>query len=350
MSDRDFDIVLLGATGFTGRLIAERLASAAPDGARLALAGRSEIKLAAVAAGLSREVGLCTVDATDARALARLAEGSPGRALALAVGPYTQHGDPVVAACAAAGTDYLDLCGEPEFVDETYLRHHATALASGARLVHACGFDSIPHDLGVQLTVAQLPPGVPIAIRGYVTMDGRFSGGTAASALEAMSRMRQARQARARRCAVEGPADGRTVTIGTARPGRSRDTGRWAMAMPTIDPQIVADSARHLSSYGPDFTYTHLLDAPSALALAGTVAGVGALVGLAQIPPARRALSRRVPQGTGPSAERRATSSFTVRFFGEADGRRVATEVSGGDPGYTETATMMTITMAEVSL
>ena len=339
MSSREIDIVLLGATGFTGRLIAERLVSSAPASARIALAGRNQAKLDEVAAGLSREVALCTVDATDPRGLKSLAEST--RVLMTTVGPYSQHGDPVVAACAAAGTDYLDLCGEPEFVDETYLRHHATALASGARLVHACGFDSIPHDLGAQFTVEQLPADAPITIRGYVAMHGTFSGGTAASALQAMSRMRQSRHSRARRLALEGPADGRVVTIGTARPGRSQDTGRWAMAMPTIDPQIVADSARQLASYGPAFTYTHLLDASSALALAGTVAGVGALAALAQIPPARRALSRRVPQGTGPSEERRAASWFTVRFFGEADGCQVVTEVAGGDPGYTETASMM---------
>ena len=339
MSDRDLDIVLLGATGFTGRLIAERLAASAPESARIGLAGRSVAKLDTVAGGLSRAVTVCQVDATDPAGLERLARST--RVLMTTVGPYTEHGDPVVAACAAAGTDYLDLCGEPEFVDETYVRHHATAQASGARLVHACGFDSIPHDLGAQFTVAQLPAGVPITIRAHVAMHGTFSGGTAASALQAMSRMGQARKSRARRLALEGPGDGRQVTIGSARPGRSHDTGRWAMAMPTIDPQIVADSARRLTDYGPDFTYTHLLDASSALVLAGTVAGVGAIAALAQIPPARRALSRRVPQGTGPSEERRADSWFTVRFFGDADGHRVITEVSGGDPGYTETATMM---------
>ena len=111
--------------------------------------------------------------------------------------------------------------------------------------------------------------------------------------------------------------------------------------MPTLDPQIVADSARRLPAYGRSFTYSHLLDAESGLAMAGLVAGVGAVAGLAQIPPARKALSRRVPQGTGPSEEKRAAAWFRVRFFAEAGGRRVVTEVSGGDPGYTETSKMM---------
>jgi short subunit dehydrogenase-like uncharacterized protein len=341
MSDRDFDIVLLGATGFTGRLIAAYLAEAAPPTARLGLAGRSEAKLAEVAAGLGREVGLVVVDATDPVGLRRLADST--RVLMTTGGPYVAHGDPVVGACAAAGTDYLDLCGESEFVDETYLRHHATAVGSGARLVHACGFDSIPHDLGAQFTVEQLGagPDQAVEVRGHVRMAGTFSGGTFASALGAMSRMRQASSARARRLALEGSPEGRTITVGSPRVSRSSDTGRWALPMPTVDPQIVADSARRIPAYGRSFTYTHLLDAESGLGMAGLVAGVGAVAGLAQIPPARRALSRRVPQGTGPSEEKRAAAWFRVRFFGESAGRRVVTEVSGGDPGYTETAKMM---------
>ena len=341
MNEREIDIVLLGATGFTGRLIAAYLAGAAPASARLGLAGRSEAKLAEVAATLGREVGIVVVDATDPIGLRRLADAT--RVLMTTVGPYTAHGDPVVGACAAAGTDYLDLCGESEFVDETYVRHHAIAVGSGARLVHACGFDSIPHDLGVQFTVEQLDgdPGGVVDVRGHVRMAGTFSGGTFASALGAMSRMRQASSARARRLALEGAPEGRTITIGSPRLGRSADTGRWALPMPTLDPQIVADSARHLASYGRTFTYTHLLDAESGLAMAGLVAGVGAVAGLAQIPPARRALSRRVPQGTGPSQEKRDAAWFRVRFFGESAGRRVVTEVAGGDPGYTETAKMM---------
>jgi short subunit dehydrogenase-like uncharacterized protein len=341
MSDRDYDIVLLGATGFTGRLIAAYLAEAAPPAARIGLAGRSEAKLAEVAAGLGREVGLVVVDATDPVGLRRLADST--RVLMTTVGPYVAHGDPVVGAFAAAGTDYLDLCGESEFVDETYLRHHATAVGSGARLVHACGFDSIPHDLGAQFTVEQLGAGPDqvVEVRGHVRMAGTFSGGTFASALGAMSRMRQASSARARRLALEGSPEGRTITVGSPRVSRSSDTGRWALPMPTVDPQIVADSARRIPAYGRSFTYTHLLDAESGLAMAGLVAGVGAVAGLAQIPPARRALSRRVPQGTGPSEEKRASAWFRVRFFGESAGRRVVTEVSGGDPGYTETAKMM---------
>ena len=339
MQQRDHDIVLFGATGFTGRLIAEYLAGVAPEAARIAVAGRDKVKLEELAGGLGREVAVVEADVTDLASMRAMAEST--RVLITTVGPYTLHGEPAVAACAAAGTDYLDLCGEPEFFDRTWLEHHATAEESGARLIHACGFDSIPHDLGAQFTVEQLPSGLPMTIRGYARMNGTFSGGTAASALQAMSRSSQTRAARSARLAAEVRPQGRKARVGSARPGKSSDTGRWALPMPTIDPKIVVASALSLEAYGPDFSYSHLLDCEGPLAAAGTTAGIAAIAGLSKIPAARRALSARVPQGTGPSEEKRAASWFKVRFFGESGGERAVTEVAGGDPGYTETAKMI---------
>src|SRR4051794_12295674 len=149
---RPYDVVLLGATGFAGRLTAEYLAGAAPADCRWALAGRNPDKLARVRDELAAlhpalpVPELITADITRERSLRELAAST--RVVATTVGPYVLYGDGLVAACAAAGTDYLDLTGEPEFVDVCYVRHHATALESGARIVHAAGFDSIPHDLG----------------------------------------------------------------------------------------------------------------------------------------------------------------------------------------------------------
>ncbi|MEI8148662.1 MAG: saccharopine dehydrogenase NADP-binding domain-containing protein, partial [Actinomycetes bacterium] len=194
-TSRSFDITLLGATGFTGGLAAKYLAANAPADAKLALAGRNRAKLEAVAASLGRDVAIIVVDNTDDASVKAMAEAT--RVVMTTVGPYILHGEPVVRACAEAGTDYVDLTGEPEFVDLMYVKYNATAEKSGARLIHACGFDSIPHDLGAQFTVEQLPEGVPVTMRGYVTANGTFSGGTAASALEAMSRMSESKKARA---------------------------------------------------------------------------------------------------------------------------------------------------------
>ena len=336
---RDLDIVLLGATGFTGELIASYLAANAPSTVRIALAGRNPGKLAAVQERTGCGQELVTVDATDPGALRTMTART--RVLITTVGPYIVHGDPVVAACADTGTDYLDLTGEPEFVDLTYLKHHARAVDTGARLVHACGFDSVPHDLGAQFTVDQLPEDVPLRVRGFVRMQGTFSGGTAASALEIMGRSRQGRTTHDIRLQVQPQPSGRVVTVATGRPGRDSDTGWWVVPMPTVDPLIVAESARQLPRYGPDFSYSHNMASERALPLAGLLGGVGVLAVAAQLPPARRALTRLRPSGSGPTPAQRDAAWFNVRFIGEGGGRRVVTEVSGGDPGYTETAKMI---------
>ena len=345
MSDRRFDVVLLGATGFAGGLTAEYLAWHAPVECRWALAGRNTAKLENVRAKLATidarlsTLDLVPADSTDAGSLRALAEQS--RVIASTVGPYALHGEPLVAACAAAGTDYLDLTGEPEFVDEMYLRHSETAVASGARLVHACGFDSIPHDVGAYFTVQQLPEGVPLRVRGYVEVSATFSGGTAASALNAFAHPTRTLSAARRRARVDRPDGSRSARVVTGRPHHDRTTGTWALPMPTIDPQIVTRSARAVDRYGPDFRYSHFVGLPHARTAAGLAAGVAGLFAAAQVPPVRRALLSRIPAGTGPSAEKRARSWFRVTFVGEGGGERVVTRVSGGDPGYDETAVML---------
>jgi short subunit dehydrogenase-like uncharacterized protein len=343
---RPYDVVVFGATGFAGKLTAEYLAQAAPPDCRWAIAGRAEGKLAAVRDELAAtdaalaDLPLITADVDDAASVQSLAEST--RVLISTVGPYVLYGDAVVAACAAAGTDYLDLTGEPEFVERCYARHHRTALGSGARLVHAAGFDSIPHDLGAFFTVLQLPPDVPIEIAGYVRGSMRISGGTFATMLTGASRVREnlaaSREARAVRPA---PDPDRRVRSGGGRPGRDPVDGGWALPFPSLDPMIVGRSARALDRYGPDFTYAHHFSVPHLHQAAGLVGAVGGIVVAAQLPPARRALQRRLEPGDGPSAERRAQSWFTVTFVGTGGGRRVVTRVSGGDPGYTETAKML---------
>jgi len=336
---RDFDIALLGATGFTGGLIAAYLAGAAPSTTAIAVAGRNPAKLTEVVTRTDPRFEPVVVDATDPVGLRALTARC--RVVITTVGPYIVHGDPVVAACADTGTDYLDLTGEPEFADLTYLRHQARAVVTGARLIHACGFDSVPHDLGAQFTVDHLPEGEPMTVRGYVRMHGTFSGGTAASALEIMGRLRQGRATQAIRREVEPEPEGRKVTVATARIGRDAATGWWVVPMPTIDPLIVAQSARQLPRYGPDFTYSHVMASDGPVSAAAMVGAAGALVVAAQFAPARRALARLRPSGSGPTAAQREKAWFNVRFVGEGGGTRVVTEVAGGDPGYTETAKMI---------
>jgi short subunit dehydrogenase-like uncharacterized protein len=338
---RAFDVVVFGATGFTGGLTAAELARRAPEGCRWAIAGRDRVRLEGVRAGLAADdpsladLPLVVADAADTASMRDLAAST--RVLVTTVGPYLRHGEPVVAACAAEGTDYLDLTGESEFVDLTWLRHHATAERSGARLVHAAGFDSIPHDLGARFTVEHLPEGVPLTVHGYVRAMGRFSGGTAASALGFLGRIREGRSAAADRRRVEGPPP-RPVTLTR---GPMRDEGAWSLPFPGIDAQIVLRSAAALERYGPAFSYSHNFVVGPLPLVPAAVAGVGLVALLAQVGPVRGWLERLVPAGTGPTEEQRARSRFEVRFVGTGGGRRVVTHVTGGDPGYTETSKML---------
>ncbi len=342
---RTYDLVLFGATGFTGGLTAEYLAAHVPAGTRCALAGRSRAKLEAVRARLTEiapataELELLLADVTDAGSMRAVSEAT--RVVATTVGPYIRHGEPLVAACAAAGTDYLDLTGEPEFVDLMWLRHHATAYASGARLVHCCGFDSIPHDLGAQFTVEQLSAVGPVSVKGFVQAGGTFSAGTFHSAVTAFGRAREYVPVAKQRRQRETVPDDRRARAVTSRPYVEPAVNAWAIPLPTVDQAIVVRSARALPAYGPDFTYAHHAAVKRLAFAAGGAVGVAGLFAAAQVPPVRKLLLGRMTSGDGPDAAKRAQGWFTVTFVGEAGGKRVVTTVRGGDPGYGETAKML---------
>ncbi|MEU6420839.1 saccharopine dehydrogenase family protein [Streptomyces spiralis] len=339
-TERPYDIVLFGATGFVGTLTTEYLAAHAPEGLRWAIAGRSEHRLRQLRERLpgGASVGVLRADVAEPDSLRELARQA--RVVATTVGPYVTYGEELVAACADSGTDYLDLTGEPEFVDLVYVRHDTRARETGSRLVHACGFDSVPHDLGVYFTVQQLPEGVPLAVDGYVRADAAFSGGTFASALNQFARPLSMRAAARDRARHEPRLMGRRASAPVGAPRFAGEIGAWALPLPTIDPQIVVRSARALERYGPDFRYRHYAAVRHLPVAVGGIAAVGTLAAAAQLAPARRWLSGRLRPGEGPSAEKRARSWFSLRFVGEGGGRRVFTEVAGGDPGYDETAKM----------
>jgi short subunit dehydrogenase-like uncharacterized protein len=350
MADRPYDIVVFGATGFTGGLTAEYLARHttptrhnAPT--RWALAGRNRAKLERTRAHLetiepaAANLDLIEADIGDPDAMRRVAECA--KVVITTVGPYIRYGEPLVAACAEAGTDYVDLTGEPEFVDRMWLRHHARATETGARLIHSCGFDSIPHDLGVQYTVERLPEDVPITVEGFVRTNGTFSGGTYHSTIEIMSRLRQGKRVGGERRRLEPRPPGRIVKALTPLPHVDETGGGWVVAPPLIDPLVVLRSARALPRYGPEFRYAHYIVVKRLPTLAVLGAGAGALVALAQVKPTRDLLLKYMDPGDGPSAAKRSRSWFNVRFKGEGGGRRVIAEVSGGDPGYGETSKML---------
>jgi short subunit dehydrogenase-like uncharacterized protein len=344
-SERQYDLALFGATGFTGGLTAEYLAANAPEGLRWALVGRNPAKLEAVRARIAKASpdspvpDLLEADAADRAALAKVAESA--RVVISTVGPYALYGEPIVAACAAAGTDYVDLTGEPEFVDRMWVAHHAEAERTGARLVHCCGFDSIPHDLGTYFTVKQLPEGVPLNVNGYVRSATSFSGGTYHSAINGFARARQTIGAAKERRRGESRPPGREIHTTSPTIRRDSELGGWVVPLPTIDGGVVRRSAAALDRYGPNFTYGHHMVAKRLATIAALGAGVGTVAVLAPLPPTRKLLLKIKSPGEGPDEAERARSWFKVKFVGEGGGRRVVTEVSGGDPGYGETSKML---------
>ena len=337
---RTYDVVVFGATGFTGGLTAAEVARRVPAGCRWAIAGRSRRRLEGVRAGLAAddpslaELPVIVADADDPGSMRDLAAST--RVLITTVGPYLRYGDPVVAACAVEGTDYLDLTGEAEFVDRTWLSHHVTAEGSGARLVHAAGFDSIPHDLGVRFTVGHLPSDAPLTVHGYVKAVGAFSGGSLASAMGFLGRIGPGRRTAAERLQVEGPPS-RPATLVR---GPMQQAGSWSLPFPSVDAQIVLRSSAALG-YGTGLSYSHNFVVGPLPMVPLALFGVATVGLLSQVPPVRDGISKLVPPGSGPSEAARARNHFDVRFVGSGGGRRVVAQVTGGDPGYTETSKML---------
>lgn len=330
---KSLDLVLFGATGFTGRLTAEYLAKhARTSGLRWGLAGRDEGKLLHLREQLTRhgpagsEVAIVVAKAEDTASVRHMARKC--RVLLTTAGPFSVHGHGVVEACLEEGTDYVDITGELPFWHDIVERHHARAEQNGTLVVPCCGFESAPIDLGVRFTLAQLPADEDVRIRGYVTARGRISGGTWSSAIHAMAHSGTWNR-------LARPPEDRS------RFHYARDIQQWAMPMPSIDPSVVRRSLA-LARPPRNVTYEHYFALPNLAAVGKWAGGIGLLTALSQTAPMRRWLLRRLPAGSGPSPEARARGRFSVAFVAEASGgARVRTEVRGHDPGYGHTSEMV---------
>ncbi len=370
---RDHDIVLFGATGFTGRLVAEYFARHAPAGVRWAIAGRNRDKLDAVKRELvaidARLVDLAVLvaDGHDQASLDALVPKT--RVVCTTAGPFGKHGQKLVAACARHGTHYCDITGEVPFIRASIDENHEQAIATRARIVHCCGFDSIPFDLGVHMLWDRArKDGHTLAwAKGFAgKTKGSFSGGTVASMLALMEEAERDRNVRRLLANPYGlDPDPKRRIAGRQRPDSpdqrgvryDKDLGRWTapFVMSAINTRIVRRSNALLGgAYGPDFRYSESMSFPKgAKGLLGAsllTAGLGAFVAAAAFAPTRELLAKRVlpKAGEGPSKEKRDAGYFEVHLLAEtevdesAKKERLAGKVVGtSDPGYGETAKML---------
>jgi len=348
MSSSKFDIVVYGATGFTGQLVAEYLAAhyTGNTAPKWAMAGRSLDKLASVrdAIGAPADIPLIAADAGDPASLRAMVDQA--NLVLTTVGPYQYYGSELVAACAATGTDYLDLCGEPVWMRQMIDAHEATARNTGARILFSCGYDSIPFELGVffcQETAKKLL-GAPVSrIKGRVrVMKGTLSGGTAASmkaifsaAANDLSLVALLRNPFALTPGFEGPKQ----PPGN-KPLYDGDLESWTtpFVMANINTRNVHRSNMLMGfPYGRDFVYDEMV-------LTGP--------GEQGEESARRILAANTSEkmgsggpkpGEGPSKEERESGHYDLLFVGLApDGRQVRVAVRGDrDPGYGSTSKMI---------
>jgi short subunit dehydrogenase-like uncharacterized protein len=355
---RELDVVVWGATGYAGRLVADYLATApSARGLRWALAGRNRAVLERLREELrAPELEIIVADARDPRGLETMC--ARAAVVATTVGPYAVHGDTLVAACVKTSTHACDLAGEPPWIRRTIDQHHQAAAASGAKIVHSCGFDSIPSDLGVlMLDEAMRARGRRLARVDtfFGESKGRPSGGTIASLLQVQEEL--ARNRSLWRLVADpyafvpgerGP-DTRDVT-GVRYDSR---LGRWTAPFPMAPinaPTVRRSNALLAHRYGKELRYREQMSlfpgARGAAAAAVVTAGFGAFVAALQIPLVRRLIaSRLAASGSGPSAEERAAGYFVVRFIAEAQGAPSLT-LHGRcedrrDPGYGSTAVML---------
>lgn len=342
-TSREFEIIIYGATGFTGRLVAEYINQTHPD-IKWAMAGRSADKLAQIRdlIGAPANTPLIVADSSDDASMTAMAQRTA--CVITTVGPYQLYGEVLVKACSENGTDYVDLCGEPAWMHDIVRQYDDAAKASGARIVLSCGFDSIPFDLGVYYLQqhAIKTNGAPLSrIKGRVRkMKGTFSGGTAASFMETMKR------AKVQPEVMDWLRDPFTLCPGFtgtkqphgAKPIYEEDLGSWSapFIMASINTKNVHRSNLLLDhQYGQDFVYDEMLftgPGEQGEQMANAVAN-------------DKSMATNPPKpGEGPSKEERENGFFDVLFTGlTSDGARLSAGVTGDkDPGYGCTSKMIT--------
>ncbi|KAI8820686.1 Saccharopine dehydrogenase-domain-containing protein [Fimicolochytrium jonesii] len=359
--NRPFDIIVWGATGFTGALVAEYLAIKAPKDVKFAIAGRSQEKLEAVAKRIaeaapgSKDITILTAKLDDEASMDKLV--SQAKVVISTVGPFALHGEPLVAACVRNRTDYIDSTGEPPFIKNIIEKYHDKAVADGTLIVPSCGFDSIPSDLGTFLLANHFASkgkqlgGVRCSVEDF---KGGVSGGTVGSILNIVNTTSYKELAKMADPYYLCPAD---AARGDEKKAPSnfrydKDLKTWQshFIMASANVKYVHRSNALLgNAYGPKLNYTETQGHKNAIAAGATSVGMGIGAAMLMIPPfqwtANWAANKFIPAGSGPTKEQRDNGYFKVKLIGdeatEGGLKAVANVVGHQDPGYAGTSLML---------
>ena len=316
-----YDLIIFGASGFTGKLISDYIASHKDTSAlKWAIAGRNKEKLNQISDKYS--VDRIIADSFDLNSLDAMCKKT--KLVITTVGPYSLYGENLICACIQNGTHYLDLTGEPEFVTSISKKYKHLAKEKGSIVIHCCGLESIPADIGAFETV-KLMEEEKKDLTFYLKTKGQISGGTWASFLNSISNPKAS--------LIQSRTKSKRKKI-----FYSKRFKKWALIFPVIDKYIVMKSSRNNKEYGKQFSFNQYILQKSLFSMLALISSIFIVGAIARVTPIRKKLMTLIPSGTGPERDKREKNWFEVTVVGKQKNSEIVTTIKGGDPGYGETS------------
>ena len=330
MSNKKYDLVVYGASGFTGQLICEYLASH-KDTSNLnwAIAGRNSSKLEKISnqfSSIDKKIDVLYADSFDKESLDSIC--SQSKLIITTVGPYAIYGENLVASCIENTTHYLDLTGEPHFVHKIKQKYNQKAIDSNAMIIHSCGFESIPPDIGTYCAVNQLNE-PDCSVEYFFESNGNISGGTWASFINSLSSPLPI---------IEKKHNRPKKRKHKKKIFFHKNLKRWALFFPVIDKYIVQKTSRSFKEYGENFSFSEYMLFKSPMKLIFIVLGILIVSIISRIKPVKKWLLSLKPSGSGPSKIERDKNWFVAKIIATGSRSSAITTIKGGDPGYGDTS------------
>tara|TARA_A100001015_G_C15044806_1_gene742759 strand:- start:7214 stop:8338 length:1125 start_codon:yes stop_codon:yes gene_type:complete len=322
MVDKKYDIVVHGASGFTGKLICEYLyINNDKENIKWCISGRNEDKLSTIAKKYN--IDYLVADAYDKQKLDFIT--NQAKLIISVVGPYSIYGKDLVQSCIDNSCHYLDLTGEPEFVNYIENKYSELALSNNIIIINCCGFESIPPDIGVFYTLKYLKEENAV-INSYLTTKGQISGGTWASFLNSFSSNKS----------IIKKSSG--IKRKTKKIFFNKYLKKWALIFPVIDKYIVKKSSKNLNGYGKKFSFNEYILLNNRIQIFTLITSLFLIGLLCKIKFIRKILMNIIPSGSGPDKAQRENHWFNIKLFAKSENKSIITTIKGGDPGYGETA------------